>query len=93
MKTLFGVECVKEKQQIDLVIKLEDWKKENEYDRLGLEDEYAEFLFFLLLSANLQRKFHQNVPFAGTLEVTGLCHLQLLRQKQAWFSLASMLKW
>lgn len=44
VKTLFGVECVKEKQQIDLVIKLEDWKKENEYDRLGLEDEYAEFL-------------------------------------------------
>ena len=38
VKTLFGVECVKEKQQIDLVIKLEDWKKENEYDRLGLED-------------------------------------------------------
>ena len=44
MKALYGVECVKEKQQIDLVIKLEDWKKENEYDRLGLEDEYAEFL-------------------------------------------------
>ena len=44
VKTLFGVEGVKEKQQIDLVIKLEDWKKENEYDRLGLEEEYAEFL-------------------------------------------------
>ncbi|MEG0961972.1 MAG: HPr(Ser) kinase/phosphatase [Lachnospiraceae bacterium] len=44
VKTLFGVECVKEKQNIDLVIKLEDWKKENEYDRLGLEEEYAEFL-------------------------------------------------
>ena len=27
VKTLYGVECVKEKQQIDLVIKLEDWKK------------------------------------------------------------------
>ena len=37
VKALYGVECVKEKQQIDLVIKLEDWKKENEYDRLGLE--------------------------------------------------------
>ena len=37
-------ECVKEKQQIDLVIKLEDWKKEAEYDRLGLEEEYAEYL-------------------------------------------------
>lgn len=44
VKALYGVECVKEKQQIDLVIKLEDWKKENEYDRLGLEEEYTEFL-------------------------------------------------
>ena len=44
VKTLFGVEGVKEKQQIDLVIKLEDWKKDNEYDRLGLEEEYTEFL-------------------------------------------------
>lgn len=44
VKTLYGVECVKEKQQIDLVIKLEDWKKDAEYDRLGLEEEYAEYL-------------------------------------------------
>ena len=29
---------------IDLVIKLEDWKRDNEYDRLGLEEEYTEFL-------------------------------------------------
>ena len=34
VKTLYGVECVKEKQQIDLVIKLEDWKKDADYDRL-----------------------------------------------------------
>ncbi len=44
IKALFGVESVKEKQEIDLVIKLEDWKKENEYDRMGLEQEYTEFL-------------------------------------------------
>lgn len=44
VKTLFGVEAVKEKQNIDLVIKLEDWKKENEYDRLGLEEEYTDIL-------------------------------------------------
>ncbi|MFP3155848.1 HPr(Ser) kinase/phosphatase [Lachnospiraceae bacterium ZAX-1] len=44
VKTMFGVECVKEKQSINLVIKLEDWKKENDYDRLGLEEEYIEFL-------------------------------------------------
>ncbi len=44
VKALYGVECVKEKQNIDLVIQLEDWKKENEYDRLGMEEEYTEFL-------------------------------------------------
>lgn len=44
VKALFGVECVKEKQSIDLVIKLEDWKKDKEYDRLGLEEEYTEIL-------------------------------------------------
>lgn len=44
VKNLFGVECVKEKMRIDLVIKLEDWRKDNDYDRLGLEEEYTEFL-------------------------------------------------
>ncbi len=44
VKTLFGVECVKETQPIDMVIKLEDWDKDKEYDRLGLTEEYTEFL-------------------------------------------------
>ena len=44
VKTLYGVECVKEKQQIDLVIQLEDWRKDGDYDRLGLEEEYTEYL-------------------------------------------------
>ena len=44
VKTLFGVESVKDTQQIDMVIKLEDWNKDKEYDRLGLEDQYTEFL-------------------------------------------------
>lgn len=44
VKTLFGVESVKNTQSIDLVIKLEEWNREKEYDRLGLEEEYTEFL-------------------------------------------------
>ncbi|MBQ3602034.1 MAG: HPr(Ser) kinase/phosphatase [Lachnospiraceae bacterium] len=44
VKNLFGVESVKNTQSIDLVIKLEEWNKEREYDRLGLEEEYTEFL-------------------------------------------------
>jgi HPr kinase/phosphorylase len=44
VKTLFGVESVKNTQSIDLVIKLEEWDRDREYDRLGLEEEYTEIL-------------------------------------------------
>lgn len=44
VKTLYGVSSVKDTQNIDLVIHLEDWSKEKEYDRLGLEEEYIEYL-------------------------------------------------
>ena len=44
VKSLFGVQSVKETQNIDLVITLEEWDKTKEYDRLGLEEEYTEFL-------------------------------------------------
>ncbi len=43
-KALFGVESVKNEQEIDLVIKLEEYNKEQEYDRLGLEEQSIEFL-------------------------------------------------
>lgn len=44
VKMLFGVLSVKETQDIDLVIRLEDWSREKAYERLGLEEEYTEFL-------------------------------------------------
>ncbi len=44
VKTLFGVSSVKDTQSIDLVIRLEEWSKDKEYDRLGLEEEYTEYL-------------------------------------------------
>ena len=44
VKTLFGIESVKETQNIDMVIRLEEWNKEREYDRLGLADEYIEYI-------------------------------------------------
>lgn len=44
VKSMFGVQSVRETQNIDLVITLEDWSREKEYDRLGLEEEYTEFL-------------------------------------------------
>lgn len=44
VKALFGASSVKDSQQIDLVIRLEDWNKDKEYDRLGLEESYTEYL-------------------------------------------------
>ena len=44
VKSLFGVQSVRETQNIDLVITMEEWDKNKEYDRLGLEEEYTEFL-------------------------------------------------
>ncbi|MCR5279960.1 MAG: HPr(Ser) kinase/phosphatase [Lachnospiraceae bacterium] len=44
VKTLFGVSSVKDTQSIDLVIKLEEWSKDKEYDRLGLDEQYTEYL-------------------------------------------------
>ena len=44
VKTLFGVQSVRETQTIDMVITMEEWSKDKEYDRLGLEDNYTEFL-------------------------------------------------
>ncbi|MEE3392368.1 MAG: HPr(Ser) kinase/phosphatase [Lachnospiraceae bacterium] len=43
-KMLFGVEHVKDEQEIDLVIRLEEYNKDQIYDRMGLEDQYIEFL-------------------------------------------------
>lgn len=44
VKSLYGVECVKEDQRIDLIIKLMDWQKEAEYDRIGMQDEHMDIL-------------------------------------------------
>ncbi len=44
VKTLFGVQSVKDTQTINMVIKLEEWDREKKYDRLGLTEEYIEFL-------------------------------------------------
>ncbi|MBQ9156870.1 MAG: HPr(Ser) kinase/phosphatase [Eubacterium sp.] len=44
VKSLFGVESVMINQTIDMVIRLEDWNREGNYDRLGLDEEYIEFL-------------------------------------------------
>jgi HPr kinase/phosphorylase len=44
VKTLFGVSSVRESQSIDMEIHLEEWDREQNYDRMGMEDKYTEYL-------------------------------------------------
>jgi len=44
VKTLYGVQSVMDTTNINVVIRLEDWNKEKKYDRLGLEENYTEYL-------------------------------------------------
>ena len=44
VKNLYGMGAVKMLENINLVIKLELWKENKMYDRLGLEDQYTEIL-------------------------------------------------
>ena len=44
VRRLYGTGSVKHTSQIELVIELEQWKSDFEYDRLGLDDHYIELL-------------------------------------------------
>ena len=85
VKTLFGVQSVRETQNIDLVITLEDWNKEKEYDRLGLEEEYPEFLGNKVVCHQLPIRPGRNL--AIIVETAAINH----RQKQMGYNAAQEL--
>lgn len=53
VRTLFGIASVKNSQTIDLIIKLMEWDKDYEFDRLGLEEQYTEILGVKLISHSI----------------------------------------
>ncbi|MBE5943078.1 MAG: HPr(Ser) kinase/phosphatase [Lachnospiraceae bacterium] len=85
VKALFGFECVKMTQAIDLVINLEEWDKENNYDRLGLEDQYTEFLGNKVVVHNIPIRPGRNL--AVIVESAAVNH----RQKQMGYNAAQEL--
>lgn len=85
VKTLFGVQSVRETQNIDLVITLEDWDREREYDRLGLEDQYTEFLGIKVVCHQLPIRPGRNL--AIIVEAAAINH----RQKKMGYNAAQEL--
>ncbi len=85
VKTLFGVESVKENQTIDMIIKLEEWDRDKEYDRLGLEDHYSEILGNQLVSYAIPIRPGRNI--AVIVETASINH----RQKKMGYNAAQEL--
>ena len=44
VKALYGAESIKDEQDVNMVIHLEEWDKEKTYDRLGNKEEYVKYL-------------------------------------------------
>lgn len=85
VKSMFGVQSVRETQNIDLVITLEDWSREKEYDRLGLEESYTEFLGNKVVCHNIPIRPGRNL--AIIVESAAVNH----RQKQMGYNAAQEL--
>ncbi len=85
VKTLFGVESVKMSQNIDLVIQLDEWNKGTDYDRLGLEEKYTEFLGVTVVSHDIPIRPGRNL--AIIVEAAAINH----RQKKMGYNAAKEL--
>ena len=61
VKQMFGVESVKDTQTINMAINLAEWSKDKDYDRLGLKDNYMEFLGNQIISYDIPIRPGRNV--------------------------------
>ena len=61
VKQMFGVESVKDTQTINMVISLADWSKDKDYDRLGLKDNFTEYLGNQVISYDIPIRPGRNV--------------------------------
>lgn len=85
VKALYGASSVKDTTSIDLVIRLEDWDKEKEYDRLGLEENYTEYLGNKIICHNIPIRPGRNL--AIICETAAVNH----RQKKMGYNAAQEL--
>jgi len=59
---LFGVGAIRDRKQIELVVTLAEWDSKKNYDRIGLEEQYMEFLGVSIPSLEIPVKPGRNVP-------------------------------
>lgn len=84
-RRIFGMGSVKLTEKIDMVIKLEQWDNEKVYDRMGLDNEYAEILNIRLPMLTIPVKPGRNL--AIIIEVAAMNN----RQKKMGYNAAQEL--
>lgn len=74
VRRIFGVGAVLPRGRVNLVVDLKHWTEDTEYDRLGLEDEYIEYLGVTLPKITIPVAPGRNL--ATILEVAAMNHRQ-----------------
>lgn len=82
VKEIFGMGAIKDEQQIDMVIHLEPWEKDKQYDRLGMIDEYTNIMGINVPSITIPVKLGRNI--AVIVEVAAMNN----RQKKMGYNAA-----
>ncbi len=84
-RQLYGVEAIKTEQQIDMVISLEVWNPDKQYDRLGLNEKTMNILGNKVISYNIPIRPGRNLAVIA--ETAAINH----RQKKMGYNAAKEL--
>ncbi len=82
VKEIFGIGAVKDTESIDLIIHLEPWAENKQYDRLGMVDEYTNVMGINIPSLTVPVKLGRNL--AVIIEVAAMNN----RQKRMGYNAA-----
>lgn len=82
VKEIFGIGAVKDEESIDMIIHLEQWEEDKNYDRLGMVDEYTNIMGINIPSLTIPVKLGRNL--AVIVEVAAMNN----RQKRMGYNAA-----
>ena len=86
IKQMFGVQSIKVTQSVDIVIKLEFWDDDKEYDRLGIQEEHINILDNMVVCHSIPIRPGRNL--AVICESAAINH----RQKKMGYNAAIVLQ-
>ncbi len=94
IKEIFGIRSVRRKKRLDLIVKLEEWNPAEEYERLGLDEEFYEILGLNIPMVKIPVGPGRNIPviietaaFNQSLKKSGIYSARELDEKiKKWIS-------